>query len=261
MKKRFFAFGCSYTRYCYPSWADFIGVNFDEYYNYGRAGASNTYIMNKLVEADDKFNFNSDNDTVIVMLTGIGRFSYMIETQWITNGELLSNFAYTKDPKVGKIIDSIWNENWLVYQTWIATKTIKNLLSSKKIPHKILMSIDNSEYFKGSDNFYYGNKIYNLLDIKKSMDQWRKESTENNDSPIYRDTNKADGHPSMKAHYKFLKEHIPEFITNRSKELLDESELAFDYSSFANQLENDKQFSKKYDKAYTTLLFGQDPLL
>jgi hypothetical protein len=65
----------------------------------------------------------------------------------------------------------------------------------------------------------------------------------------------------MKAHYKFLKEHIPEFITNRSKELLDESELAFDYSSFANQLENDKKFLKKYDKAYTTLLFGQDPPL
>jgi hypothetical protein len=35
---RFFAFGCSYTRYAYATWADYIGVNFDEYYNYGCGG-------------------------------------------------------------------------------------------------------------------------------------------------------------------------------------------------------------------------------
>ena len=30
---RFFAFGCSYTNWPHPTWADFIGINFEEYYN------------------------------------------------------------------------------------------------------------------------------------------------------------------------------------------------------------------------------------
>ena len=48
-KSRFFAFGCSYTNWIHnPTWADFIGINYNKYYNFGRPGASNTYIMQKI---------------------------------------------------------------------------------------------------------------------------------------------------------------------------------------------------------------------
>ena len=68
MKKRLFAFGCSYTLYSYPTWVDFIGINFEEHYNYGRSGASNTFIMNRIIEANDQFKFNPDTDLILIML-------------------------------------------------------------------------------------------------------------------------------------------------------------------------------------------------
>ena len=62
--KRFFAFGCSYTSYSYATWADLIGIHFKEYYNYGRAGCSNAYIMNRVVEANEMYQFNPETDYV-----------------------------------------------------------------------------------------------------------------------------------------------------------------------------------------------------
>jgi len=261
MKRRFFAFGCSYTLYCYPTWADFIGINFDEHYNYGRSGASNTFIMNKLIEADDRFNFNPDTDTVMIMLTGIGRFSYMSNSQWMTDGDLLSNFAHTKNPKIGKILESIWSEEWIVYQSWVAAKVIKNLLTAKNIPHKILMSIDNREYLNETADIELTQisqvqEIYKLLDIKKTVDEWKTESAENNDTP-YWNNKQADGHPSMKAHFKFVKDHFPNLITERSKELLEQSELSFDNRSLEHQLEIYKLFRKEHDAGYSNPLFGK----
>jgi hypothetical protein len=46
---RYFAFGCSYTNYYWPTYADYLGTCFDEYYNLGAAGAGNRYIFLKLL--------------------------------------------------------------------------------------------------------------------------------------------------------------------------------------------------------------------
>ena len=74
--KRFFAFGCSFTKYKWPTWADILGTKFEEYYNFGRGGACNTYIMNKFIEADTKYKFNWETDYIVIMFTNFNRFSY-----------------------------------------------------------------------------------------------------------------------------------------------------------------------------------------
>ena len=58
MKKRYFAFGCSYTEYQWPMLPDLIGVNFDEYYNFGSAGACHQYMLTQLVQANELYKFN-----------------------------------------------------------------------------------------------------------------------------------------------------------------------------------------------------------
>jgi len=66
--KRFFAFGCSYTNYIWPTWADIIGQDIPIYLNWGNMAAGNHFIFNSIVEADSRYNFNKD-DLVIVMWT------------------------------------------------------------------------------------------------------------------------------------------------------------------------------------------------
>lgn len=83
--KRFFAFGCSFTEYCWPTWADIISKEIPEYYNYGRAGAGNFYIFSALIEANKKHKFNSD-DLIMVMWTAVDREDRYLNNNWIASG-------------------------------------------------------------------------------------------------------------------------------------------------------------------------------
>ena len=68
MKKynRFFAFGCSYTDYYWPTWANIIARDTGlPSQNWGYSGVGNIYIHHKMVEAKIKQSIN-DDDLVIV---------------------------------------------------------------------------------------------------------------------------------------------------------------------------------------------------
>jgi hypothetical protein len=251
MTSRFFAFGCSYTKFAYATWADFVAQSFDEYYNYGTGGASNTYISDKVVEANETFKFTS-TDYVIVMLTGFGRFSYYPNNHWVTNGDLYSYYANTKDSIVKNFVDSMWSENWAVQKSWIAAKTIKQIL--KNTPHVFLMSIDNRHYLeeKGSkwgeqftirpDMVSKAADIYDMLDVKESMDEWMTRNCKRTDHYIWRDdNNRLDRHPTQKMHFDFMKEKLPNFDNVRSR----------DFLQFANDIFIDSTQSKQHEKFYT----------
>lgn len=64
--RRFFAFGCSFTNYYWPTWATIIGQDVPEYYNYGQMAAGNNFIFHQLVEAHVRHKFGP-GDLVMVM--------------------------------------------------------------------------------------------------------------------------------------------------------------------------------------------------
>ena len=72
VNKRLFTFGCSFTKYAWPTWADIIGTNYKTHYNLGHAGAGNYYVALKLYETHLKYNITS-NDDVIIMLSSANR--------------------------------------------------------------------------------------------------------------------------------------------------------------------------------------------
>lgn len=84
--KRFFAFGCSYTQYIWPTWADIIGQPYrDNYYNYGQAGAGNIFIFNMLMQADQLHKISKD-DLVIIQWASTLREDRYQNKEWITKG-------------------------------------------------------------------------------------------------------------------------------------------------------------------------------
>lgn len=243
---RLFTFGCSYTRYSYATWADLIGVNYDEFYNFGWGGASNTFIMNRVVEADNLYNLKSD-DTVIVMLTGIGRFSYLNRTKkWITHGDLFEYHHNTKDPVVKDFVTHMYSEDWGIYSAWIAAKTIKTILTAKNIKHKILMGIDNRNYLRPDGckwreediitQINKTNEIYELLDVKETMDEWlTRQNFHRDDFNFWVNNKQRDGHPTSRMHSLFAKEHLSEYYTEKSDNFLTQAETAFVNSSQHDQ--------------------------
>lgn len=82
--KRFFAFGCSFTNYKWPTWADIISQDIPSYQNWGKPGAGNHYIFNSIIEADQRHNFNKD-DLVIVMWSYKDREDRYFNKKWMND--------------------------------------------------------------------------------------------------------------------------------------------------------------------------------
>jgi hypothetical protein len=194
-----------------------MGANFEEYMNYGQAGACNTFIMNRFMEVNFNLNLNL-NDYVVIMFTNIDRFSFRNKNKWVHGGNIYFNSHIPKG-----FTEDVWSDEWSVYKTYITIKTIKEILTLKGIKHTFLTSIDNSFLLNTlKDNKLitkYSNDITNLLDIKQPMDNWRRKNYSDVLQYVkYNDKTKYDMHPTQTMHYEYLKEVFPEYDTIESKE-------------------------------------------
>jgi hypothetical protein len=80
--KRLFAFGCSFTNYHWPTWADILAQDIPYYENWGCGGAGNLYIFNAIMEAHNKHTFTKD-DLIVVMWSNKNREDRYVNKQWL----------------------------------------------------------------------------------------------------------------------------------------------------------------------------------
>lgn len=96
MKPRLFTFGCSFTAYLWPTWADILGREFDFFQNWGATGGGNQFILQSLVECHHK-NQISHNDTVCIMWTNVCREDRYVDHKWILPGNIFTQDTYNKN--------------------------------------------------------------------------------------------------------------------------------------------------------------------
>ena len=96
--KRFFAFGCSFTSYVPPTWANILASEMPdcEFYNFGIGGGGNLFITNRIVQANRKFKFNED-DLIIVMFSSMCREDRFIDGKWHLHGNVFNQSYYNKN--------------------------------------------------------------------------------------------------------------------------------------------------------------------
>lgn len=89
--KRLFTFGCSFTNYKWPTWAEIAGKDnaFEYFENWGQVGAGNFFIFNSIIECNKKHQFTKD-DTVIVMWSGVTRVDTYKDNEWDTPGNMFN---------------------------------------------------------------------------------------------------------------------------------------------------------------------------
>lgn len=91
--KRFFAFGCSFTKYEWPTWADIIARDYDHFENWGLPGCGNHFIFNSLMECIQRNAINKD-DTVMLCWSSITREDRYIKDRWLQAGNIFTTIEY-----------------------------------------------------------------------------------------------------------------------------------------------------------------------
>lgn len=133
--KRFFAFGCSFTNYKWPTWADILANEMSqaEYYNLGLSGGGNLFIAASIAEANQKFKFNED-DFVAVMWTTMCR-----EDRYITDrcGWLMTGNIFTQNEYDEKFVEKFADTRGYLIRDLALISLTSNLL--KNLPSGSLM--------------------------------------------------------------------------------------------------------------------------
>jgi len=96
--KRLFVFGCSFTNYKWPTWANMLHREMPdaEFFNFGRAGAGNTFIAAMLIEVNERYQF-TETDLVIAQWSTYFREDRYVANDWLTPGNIFTQDTYDAD--------------------------------------------------------------------------------------------------------------------------------------------------------------------
>ena len=204
--KRLFTFGCSMTRYIWPTWADMLGQKYDHFENWGNSGIGNRAILERLTECVINNNITAD-DTIIVQWTEFHRFDIhlprpLLPEGWGQAGNLLhrNDIQWIKD---------CWDERSYMMHTLNFINLGVKLLSS--LPCKWYMTTINDlhevtkhylEFTNYNEVFYHKNFLPPMSNFFDQYDFPKKKLI--NDKGILDD----DEHPPPIGHYGWVVENL-----------------------------------------------------
>lgn len=212
--KRLFTFGCSFTAYSWPTWADILGLNFDFHENWARSGGGNQFIFHSLLECWNKRNITKD-DTVIIMWTNVYRNDSYRDNQWVTPG---NQFIVAPNSMCN-------DERGYLIRDLATISATQLLLDSHDIDHAFLsmVPIDNVDQYQikhtnpcNQDvlDFYQ----HSIAKIAPSVYEtvfgfnWRSRPLLPKDVLFNPKTPRFDLHPSPKEHLEYLDLVLPRFV-------------------------------------------------
>lgn len=218
--KRFFAFGCSFTSYMWPTWADVVSKEMPdaEFFNLGKSGSGNMLISLRLSEANNRFKF-TDTDLIMVMFTTYAREDRWVEDQWLTPGNIYNNDIYPKE-WVKKFADE---RGYLIRDAGLIDMSM-NYLDSLPCDNYCMLSVPFIEGSDACDSTFtkvhediidiYTNTFSRLPSSMYELELRRNWKTDY--------TGFEDGHPSTIKYYNYL-EKLGFNLSEKSKQFAEES--------------------------------------
>lgn len=220
--KRFFAFGCSFTTYIWPTWADVISKEIPQSYIYAKIGAGNQYIYQAIVEAIKTHNISKD-DLVMVMFSNVTREDrYTKREGWVTPGNLFYQDVYNKS-----FLERFFCEKGYLMRDLALIEGVGRILQSTHARYELMSIVPINSY--SSDNIRMSG-VDNVLDLYndtiRTLHPSVFETVFNNDwnsrinrpkydvpwqSSIY-----VDNHPTPLEHVEYITETFPGTIFKKS---------------------------------------------
>jgi len=214
MSKRLFTFGCSFTNYKWQTWANIIGTQFEEFQNWGKAGAGNFFISSNLYQCHHVNKITKD-DVVLIMFSSIDRFDYINQNSYFeTNGSI-----YGKNHSLfGDFVMNKWSEEFGLYNTWFSVSSAKQLLDSIGCEYQLMKSFDfnqidgSREYAKPQNVGQTVDVCLELLDEMVSGETLVEFHNKRNEHYYFEDlAGQIDGHPPISTHLEWIKQNMGKY--------------------------------------------------
>lgn len=199
MYKRCFTFGCSFTRYAWPTWADILHHNNDiPVTNWALPGIGNQGILSLMLECDLKYKF-TDDDLILVMWSSWTREDRFLKGRWKNVGSVFGGLFYDS-----KFINEYWDwDNDVIRNAsaiMLANRSFNISDQYSIMPYgdkEFQQMIGPSEKFD-----FYSQHLPNIISIDQMPN-----SRFNNQTP--------DDHPDVVCHIDFYNQYIaPKFNLN-----------------------------------------------
>ena len=274
--------GCSYTSYNWPTWAAYLGLFYDKYYNYGKCGAGNSYIfttlVNKLTSGQIK-----KGDTVVVQWSSVIREDRILtnHTGYTTPGCIKNQDLYNQ-----AFVNTYFNPIQKVYELISYITSIKALAKEYKFKLKMLYMITPwfGDFLGEPINFQIGKhfadseyiKDHKLLDVLQKDYRTSKEyintSIEETRSTVdsltgWSNNLQKDYHPLPYEHLHYTLKYILPYLNTPKQintetlltEARERSNILADLNNYINKTED--QENSQFDvneKIYSKLNFKFD---
>lgn len=265
-----FTFGCSYTKFKYPTYSDFLSPYFDNHFNFGIPGIGNRGIFNTVVENVD---YITEDDFVIIQWSSLLREDRIFENNEWKAGGVITNTPYYDEDWVSKYFNPIQQTKELISYL----KTLIPLIESKTKNFRwfyMLEPWESNLMGEPSEIHSIIEEKYKLLDNTNLLDYLKKISIQNSNflgsiesflpnsprKPIFNFDSDSqtiiyDGHPCPSDHYSFSMHIIKSFeleifdnfiVNEKNKEVANKWKLYVHDEE--KMLETEKNFFEKNSK-------------
>lgn len=206
--------GCSFTDYCWSTWADYLSPYFDRFFNAGIAGSDNATIGRSVVD------YAEPNDTVVILWSGYDRWARYNENYTSTNvsknvsKKFDTNWQFTGSVKSDKyFLVNYYHrlERFQATMDYINLVDCHSYKNQYKVYHFSAFPFFLGEIEKTTDpriiSIYEKYKISNNYLTEKSMFNFQ---IENNQCIVTKhEYNPAgDDHPTPLTHWQYAREII-----------------------------------------------------
>jgi hypothetical protein len=218
---RVFTFGCSFTEFPWPTWADIVIEHAENDVlgvwgeNWGQSGAGNLFIASRIWECHAKNNLTPE-DYVFVCWSSINREDRYVDGRWRTHG-LLNSDVYNKDfiEKYSSNSHGALRDCTLIKSTQLALKQLGihsthfsmiGLIQEDSRPWFPFFTGDESDKIVRTHNIEFDGKP--MMEVLGLKDQSPKQGRKRIQTNWINSEVKPEWHPTPMEHQQYLEQEI-----------------------------------------------------
>ena len=263
MDRKLITLGCSFTEFSWPTWADWMGTIYPEYYNLGSGGSGNKYIFHKFCEVMNSGVLDKNTD-IVIQWTSCLREDIIPrgESRYAGHGNVIHSPKFNEN-----YVQNIFNPYQNIVETTNFIKLVKFVLDVRKINYTMFFMLNPwdgdllGEPWNAGESSFKRSEKPQITKALKALEAEIQGNFIDDSLSMYQVTNqkesyfcykapneelKVEGHPSPKTHYNYFVHNIIPYFPYLQNKLPDNTEKLLQWEAWAQlRMGEEEKFDRK----------------